>query len=107
MVYMWFFQPLSVKNKFGRLLTNYYHACRNVGLPVPLHSFDQRRVDIFDQVECGVHDRLHIYPLCGIFYFPGIDTGLNRPTIFNVYSERHWQIMYFNLKIHTFLIFFF
>ena len=32
--------------------------------------FDQRRVDIIDQVEYGVHDRLHIYPLCGIFYFP-------------------------------------
>ena len=30
---------------------------------------DQRRVDIIDQVEYGVHDRLHIYPLCGIFYF--------------------------------------
>ena len=22
------------------------------------------------RLECGVHDRLHIYPLCGIFYFP-------------------------------------
>ena len=32
--------------------------------------FDQCRVDIIDQVEYGVHDRLHIYPLCGIFYFP-------------------------------------
>ena len=32
--------------------------------------FDQRRVDIIDQVEYGVHNRLHIYPLCGIFYFP-------------------------------------
>ena len=21
-------------------------------------------------LECGVYDRLHIYPLCGIFYFP-------------------------------------
>ena len=31
---------------------------------------DQRRVDIIDQVEYGVHDRLHIHPLCGIFYFP-------------------------------------
>ena len=26
--------------------------------------FDQRRVDIIDKVEYGVHDRLHIYPLC-------------------------------------------
>ena len=32
--------------------------------------FDQRRVDIIDQVEYGVHGRLHIYPLCDIFYFP-------------------------------------
>ena len=31
--------------------------------------FDQRRVDIIDKVEYGVHDRLHIYPLCEIFYF--------------------------------------
>ena len=28
----------------------------------------------FSRLECGVHDRLHIYPLCGIFYFPAIDT---------------------------------
>ena len=32
--------------------------------------FDQRSVDIIDQVEYGVHDRLPIYPLCGIFYSP-------------------------------------
>ena len=24
----------------------------------------------FSRLEYGVHDRLHIYPLCGIFYFP-------------------------------------
>ena len=24
----------------------------------------------FSRLEGGVHDRLHIYPLCGIFYFP-------------------------------------
>ena len=24
----------------------------------------------FSRLECGVHDSLHIYPLCGIFYFP-------------------------------------
>ena len=24
----------------------------------------------FSRLECGVHDRLHIYPLCGLFYFP-------------------------------------
>ena len=32
--------------------------------------FDQHRVDIIDQVECAVHDKLHIYPLFGICYFP-------------------------------------
>ena len=33
--------------------------------------FDQCRVDIIDHIECGVHDRLHIFtPLCGIFFFP-------------------------------------
>ena len=35
-------------------------------LPLRLHYFYQRRKDSID----GVHDRLHIYPLCGIFYFP-------------------------------------
>ena len=30
---------------------------------------DQHHLDIIDQVEHGVHNRLHIYPLCGIFYF--------------------------------------
>ena len=24
----------------------------------------------FSRLECGVHDMLHVYPLCGIFYFP-------------------------------------
>ena len=24
----------------------------------------------FSRLECGVDDKLHIYPLCGIFYFP-------------------------------------
>ena len=39
--------------------------------------FDQRSVDNqFDQVEYGVHDRLHInfYTLLGYFTSPGIDT---------------------------------
>ncbi len=33
--------------------------------------FNQRRLDIIDQIKLkyGVHNRLHIYPLCGIFYF--------------------------------------
>ena len=35
----------------------------------PLHLFfDQCRVNIFDQVEYGVPNRLHIYPLC-VTYF--------------------------------------
>ena len=24
----------------------------------------------FSRLDCGVHDRLHIYPMCEIFYFP-------------------------------------
>ncbi len=47
------------------------HTCK---VRIPLQYFDQHRVYIIDQVEYGVHDRLHVYPLCGIFYFPGIDT---------------------------------
>ena len=31
--------------------------------------FDQYRIDIIDQVENGVNDRLHIYHMYGIFYF--------------------------------------
>ena len=34
---------------------------------------DQRRVDIIDHVECGVHGRSHSYHLCMIFYVPDID----------------------------------
>ena len=33
-----------------------------------MHSF--YCIDIFDKVEYGIHDKLHIYPLCGILYFP-------------------------------------
>ena len=36
--------------------------------------FDQRRLDTIDQVEHGRSpQQLHIYPLCGIFYFPWSD----------------------------------
>ena len=38
-----------------------------------LHYFDQRRVDIIDQV-CWVHDELHINPRVGYFTSPGINT---------------------------------
>ena len=31
---------------------------------------DWLRESSFTRLECGVHDSLHIYPLCGIFYFP-------------------------------------
>ena len=38
-----------------------------------LYIYTQRRVDIINQVEYGIHDRLHIYiyPVCRIFYSPG------------------------------------
>ena len=32
------------------------------------------RVLSFSRLECGVHDRLHIYPCVGYFTSPGIDT---------------------------------
>ena len=53
--------------------------------------FDQRRVDVIDEVEYEVHDRLHIYPLRGIFYFPWHRHQIEGPTAFSVSSERHWQ----------------
>ena len=37
----------------------------------------------------GVHDRLQIHPLCGIFYFPLHQ--IEGPTAFSVSSEIHWQ----------------
>ena len=62
----------------------------------------------FSRLEYGVHDRLHIYPLCGIFYFPwhrrhqieGTD-GFNclvrktqRKTISNVDSHILFDVYY-------------
>ena len=54
----------------------------------------------FSRLECGVHDRLHISPLCGIFYFPwyrhqiegtngfyGLIRNTERFTISNVESQ--------------------
>ena len=58
---------------------------------LPLHSFDQHHVDIFDQVEYIVHNTLHIYTLCGIFNFPWHRHPIEGPTAFIVSSERHWQ----------------
>ena len=48
--------------------------------------FDQHRADIIDQVEDGVHDRLRIYTLCGIFSLPW-----HRHHIKGTFFERHWQ----------------
>ncbi len=51
----------------------------------------------FSRLECGVHDRLHIYPLlCGIFYFPWRRhhiEGFKRPMTFSVSSERQWLLV--------------
>ena len=44
---------ISMKRKQTNLLCGVYHS-------LPLHYFDQRRLDIIYQVEYGVHDRLHI-----------------------------------------------
>ena len=45
------------------------HVFLHVPPPLPGHLypytlFDQFRIDIIDQAEYGVHDRLHIYPTC-------------------------------------------
>ena len=57
----------TVRFKFAKAV----RLCAALAVHVrhPLHYFDQRRVDIIDQVY-RVHDKLHIYHLCGIFYFP-------------------------------------
>ena len=46
------------------------HVVLFLPLPFLYTIFDHRRLEIIDQVENGVHDRLHNYPLCGLFYFP-------------------------------------
>ena len=38
---------------------------------------------------CGVHDRLHIYPLREIFYFPWRRHQIEGTDNFSVSSERH------------------
>ena len=55
--------------EFYQFLWDFWNVF-NFTKPLVNTLFDQCRVNIFDQVECGVHDRQHIYPLCGIFYFP-------------------------------------
>ena len=58
--------------------------------PLPLHYLDQRLVYIIDQVEYGVHGRLHIYPLCGIIDVPWHRHQVEGINGFCVSSERHW-----------------
>ena len=45
----------------------------------------------FSGLECGVHDRLHIYPMCGIFYFPwhtlNVSFERHRETVSNDESQ--------------------
>ena len=38
--------------------------------PIPGLTQEWFRELSFSRLECGVPDRLHIYPLCEIFYFP-------------------------------------
>ena len=38
-----------------------------------------------------VRDRLHMYLMYRIFYFPGIDSSSKGPTAYNVSSERYSQ----------------
>ena len=60
-------KEMANKRKQTNQLYGLFHS-------LPLHYFDQHCVDIIDQVEYEVHNRLLIYPLCGIFSSPDIDT---------------------------------
>ena len=61
--------PAGFESHFGKLfafLVSIYSKQPIFGLTQP----EWFRELSFSRLECGVHDRLHIYPLCGIFYFP-------------------------------------
>ena len=45
----------------------------------------------FSRLECGLHDRLYIYPRCGIFYFPLAYAPDRSEQWICVSSERHRQ----------------
>ena len=65
--------------------------CNSVTVELPLYRYSKQpifgltqewfRELSFSRLDCGVHDKLHIYPLCGIFYFPWhrhqIEAGTN------------------------------
>ena len=74
--------PLTKKKKKGRILQTAHF----------LLTQECFRESSFSRLECGVHDRLHIYPLCGIVYFPWAwqtpATRWKGPTAFSVSSER-------------------
>ena len=60
----------------------------------------------FCRLESGVHDRLHIDPLCGIFTSPGIDTREKGPTDFSLTRVVHvcqemWQLFLVSRRVHV------
>ena len=57
--------PKYVRDRCGAVAIAIIHF-----RPYIFFLFDQCRAYIIDQVEHGVHDRLHIYTLCGIFSLP-------------------------------------
>ena len=67
-----------------------HHDTGRSGLHVHLHYFVQLRADTIDQVEYGVHDRLHIHSLCGKLYFSWHIHLIEESIMENrVSSERH------------------
>ena len=77
-------KEMANKRKQTNQLYGLFHS-------LPLHYFDQHCVDIIDQVEYEGHNRLLIYPLCGIFYLPWHRHQIEWKNGFRVSSERHWQ----------------
>ena len=52
----------------------------------------------FSRLECGVHDRLHIYPLCGIFYFPWHRHQIERTNGFYCLIRKTERFTIFNVE---------
>ena len=54
-------------------MTFYYYVVFLVNLLQTAHfglAQERFRELSFSRLECGVHDRLHVYPLSGVSYFP-------------------------------------
>ena len=66
---------LNNKGKWVQLIVaTFKHFCKYIYVHVLSYKISKTlewfRELSFSRLECGVHNRLHIYPLSGIFYFP-------------------------------------